>query len=156
VRFTFRPVLTAMAFAAVLLVPSAAAAQQDTSHAMNQAVSHEATMAPRGTFTGGHGHTTTGSYEVVSQDGQRSLVLGADFSLDKAPDPYVVLSPDGKGDTKGALNLGRLSQLKGSSRYAIPAGTDLAGFTKVVIWCKKYDVTLGLADVHGAKDAMMH
>ena len=128
-------------------------AQQDSMHQGGKM--HE-TMMPHGKFTGAHDHTTTGGYEIVMKDGQQVLVLGDDFVLDNAPDPYVVLSPNAMGAGTGALNLGRLRKLKGSSEFRIPAGTDLSQFTKVLIWCKRYDVTLGAADLGAPAGEMMH
>jgi hypothetical protein len=106
-----------------------------------------APMGPKGTFTGGHGHKTSGAYEIVTREGKTVVKLGEDFSLDGAPDPYLVLSPSDKGGDSKALNLGRLKNNKGSQSYEVPAGTDLSGFHKVIIYCKKHDVTLGIADL---------
>jgi hypothetical protein len=75
--------------------------------------------------------------------------------LDKAPDPYVVLSGNDKGSGAETLNLGVLSSRKGASQYAIPGGTDLSRYRTVLIWCKRYNVTLGRADL-AAAGAMMH
>jgi len=112
-------------------------------------------MAPHGMFTGAHDHAVSGGYTIAEQNGRRMLVLGDDFSLDGAPDPYVVLSGSEMGSGAGTLNLGRLTRVKGASSYEIPAGTDLATYSSVLIWCKKYDVTLGRADL-AAGGAMMH
>jgi hypothetical protein len=112
-------------------------------------------MGPHGMFSGGNGHQTTGSYMIAAADGKQWVKLGADFSLDNAPDAYVVLSPTDKGGDRKALNLGKLKSFKGAQAYEIPAGTDLAGFGKVIIYCRKYNVTLGIADL-AAPGEMMH
>jgi hypothetical protein len=83
------------------------------------------------------------------------LMLADDFTLDGAPDPYVVLSADEMGSGSKTLNLGALERKKGASSFAIPAGTDLAQYSHVLIWCKKYNVTLGAAELALA-GAMMH
>lgn len=109
-----------------------------------QAASNAAmSMEPHGVFTGANKHTVTGSYHLVSSGNGNAVSLGADFVLDGAPDPYVVLSPTDKGDATGALNLGRLQKPKGAQSYAIPAGTNLGAFSHVLIYCKKYNATLG-------------
>jgi len=135
--------------------PANLAGQQDSTQAMP--MTHDGMMAPNTMFAGGNGHTVTGGYDLVMKDGKQWLTLREDFSLDKAPDPYVVLSGDAMGRSPGALNLGPLHKLKGSSTFAIPAGVDLTQFSKVVIWCKKFDVTLGAAEFAAPKgDMMMH
>jgi len=107
----------------------------------------DAMMAPHGTFAGAHDHIVTGSYQVIDHDGRKAVVLGEDFLLDGAPDPYIVLSADEMGSGSQALNLGRLRRNRGSSTFAVPAGTELSRFKHVLVWCKKYSVTLGAAEL---------
>ncbi len=109
-------------------------------------------MAPRGTFTGLEDHKAGGTFEIATASGKRELRLGKDFSVDKGPDIYVVLS---KGETGGptGLALGKLKKLRGEQTLNIPAGTDLANYTHVVLWCKKYDANMGAAPL-AAADAM--
>lgn len=112
-------------------------------------------MSPHAMFTGANKHTVSGGYHIVTEGDKRFLVLDSTFALDGAPDPYIVLSADDIGSGKGTLNLGRLRQQKGSSTFAIPAGTDLAQFHTVVVYCKKFNVTLGAAAL-AAGGEMMH
>ena len=112
-------------------------------------------MGPHAPFAGAHGHTVTGGYSIVEKDGGKVLMLSDDFALDGAPDPYIVLSATDKGRGKGTLNLGLLDRLQGASSFAIPAGTDLGRYRRVLVWCRKYDVTLGRAEL-AAPDTMMH
>jgi pentapeptide MXKDX repeat protein len=118
-------------------------------------MAHDKMMSPHGIFGGAHGHKVSGSYTVTTVNGHEAVQLGEDFSLDGAPDPYVVLSEDEAGSGAHVLNLGALKRRKGSSTFAIPAGTDLAAFHHVLIWCKKFNVTLGLAALAMA-GAKMH
>jgi hypothetical protein len=106
-------------------------------------------------FTGRHDHKVSGSYTILDRDGGKSLALGADFSLDGAPDPYVVLSADEMGTGSGTLVLGRLKKKSGASVFPIPAGTDLGRYSHVLIWCKKFNVTLGEAQL-ASSSMMMH
>ncbi len=112
-------------------------------------------VAPHGMFAGQHDHTVRGSYSIVEKDGRQTLTLADDFALDGAPDPYIVLSADEMGAGAKTLNLGALKRKKGASTFAIPAGTDLAQYSHVLVWCRKYNVTLGAADLALA-GAMMH
>ena len=62
-----------------------------------------------GTFTGASDHITTGGVEVIkNDDGSHTVVLGADFSLDGAPDPRV-----GFGKYDKATVMGLLKSLNG-------------------------------------------
>ncbi|MEO8138281.1 MAG: DM13 domain-containing protein [Gemmatimonadota bacterium] len=112
-------------------------------------------MAPHGMFAGAHDHRVSGSYAISEKDGKQSLQLSTDFALDGAPDPYIVLSADEMGSGAKTLNLGALKRKQGTSSFAIPAGTDLAQYSRVLVWCKKYNVTLGTAEL-AAGGAMMH
>jgi pentapeptide MXKDX repeat protein len=112
-------------------------------------------MAPHGMFAGAHDHVVSGSYSITMQEDRAVLVLGDDFSLDGAPDPYIVLSADDMGSGMHTLNLGKLEHKKGSSTFVIPAGTDLGAYHQVLVWCKKFNVTLGKAEL-ASGGAMMH
>ena len=98
-----------------------------------------------GLFTGASSHTTSGSVTVTKQGGRYIIVLGGDFSLDGAPDPYVALGK-GKKPLKGGL-IAVLKSNKGAQRYAVDASADLDAATQVIIWCKKYAVPLGIAAI---------
>ena len=45
------------------------------------------------------------------------------------------------------VDLGRLRSFKGSQRYPIPAGVDLAKFPSVIIWCERFGVLISPADL---------
>ncbi len=98
-----------------------------------------------GMFSGASSHKTSGSVTVTKQDGQYVIELGGDFSLDGAPDPYVALGKQ-KKPLKGGL-IAVLKSDKGAQRYAIDASATLDGATQVIIWCKKYSVPLGVAEI---------
>jgi hypothetical protein len=119
------------------------------------AMGHDAmAMAPHGAFAGMDGHKARGSFEVVTASGASELRFGKDFSVDKGPDVYVVLSKGEKGGATG-LSLGKLKKFSGEQALAIPAGTDLAVYSHVVLWCKKYDTTMGAAPLASGQ-GMMH
>jgi len=119
------------------------------------AMGHDAmAMAPHGAFAGMDGHQARGSFEVATVSGASELHLGKDFSVEKGPDVYVVLSKGEKGGATG-LSLGKLKEFSGEQALAIPAGTDLAAYSHVVLWCKKYDTTMGAAPLASGQ-GMMH
>jgi len=45
------------------------------------------------------------------------------------------------------VDLGRLRAFKGSQKYPVPAGVDLAKFPSVVIWCQQFSVLISPADL---------
>ncbi|MGH7536511.1 MAG: DM13 domain-containing protein, partial [Gemmatimonadales bacterium] len=111
--------------------------------------------AHRGSFTGAEGHKARGGFEVVADQGKAQLRLAPDFSVEKGPDVYVVLSNSPKVGKDGSLYLGKLKKFSGEQVYDIPSGTDLSAYSHVVLWCKKYSVAMGSADLASGHD-MMH
>jgi hypothetical protein len=84
---------------------------------------------------------------------QESVYLGADFEVGPGPKYHVYLVPKApiraNGDLAGQMfvDLGRLRAFKGSQRYAIPAGLDLAKYQSVIIWCEQFSVLISPADL---------
>ncbi len=82
-----------------------------------------------------------------------SVFLDEDFEVGPGPKFHVYLVPKakirGSGDLAGQnfLDLGRLRSFKGSQRYAIPAGVDLANYQSVIIWCERFSVLISPADL---------
>lgn len=44
-------------------------------------------------------------------------------------------------------SLGKLKGNKGAHNYPLPAGLDPAAFTSVSIWCDRFDVSFGAAEL---------
>jgi hypothetical protein len=122
---------------------------------VNKAMMSKDMMGPHASFAGRHDHKVSGGYSIVERGGKRVLMLGEDFFLDGAPDPYVVLSADEMGSGASTLNLGRLKRQKGASAFPLPAGADLTRYSHVLIWCRKFNVTLAQAEL-APSDKMMH
>jgi hypothetical protein len=84
---------------------------------------------------------------------QDSVFLGPDFEVGPGPKFHVYLVPRAQlrssGDLSGQMfiDLGRLRAFKGSQRYMIPAGLDLANFQSVIIWCERFSVLISPADL---------
>jgi hypothetical protein len=99
----------------------------------------------QGAFTGASGHATAGSAAIVEQDGRFYVSLGGDFDHDgTAPDAKVAM---GAGGYRRETLLGPLKSAKGAQSYAIPEGLDPAAYDQVWIWCERYGVPLGLAEL---------
>ena len=103
-----------------------------------------------------HEHDTSGAVSIVRlPDGSRILRL-EDLDTSDGPDLEVWLSDakvvEGKAgwhvfDDGKARSLGQLKGNKGSQNYAIPADVDLRDFSSVSIWCNRFNVSFGAAEL---------
>ena len=84
---------------------------------------------------------------------RNAVFLEDDFEVGPGPKYHVYLVPKAsvrrEADVKDTMfvDLGRLRAFKGSQRYAVPAGVDLARFASVVIWCEQFSVLISPADL---------
>ena len=82
---------------------------------------------------------------------ERTVFLEPDFEVGPGPAFHVYLVPKASirasSDMKDVMfvDLGRLRSFKGSQRYAIPAGVDLAKFPSVIIWCERFGALISPA-----------
>lgn len=101
-------------------------------------------------------HPTHGTVSVIARaDGSRVLAI-AGLSTSEGPDVKVWLTDapvraDSSGwhvfDDGRYVSLGRLKGNLGNQLYPIPAGTDLTGLASVSIWCDRFDVSFGAAEL---------
>lgn len=96
---------------------------------------------------------TVGGTAIVYQleDGSHVLRL-EDFSSTNGPDLFVYLTAANSADSDGDLdqdfiNLGVLKGNVGNQNYEIPDGVDLDHFDTVVVWCRRFTVGFGAADL---------
>jgi len=88
---------------------------------------------------------------------QRAVFLEPDFEVGPGPAYHVYLVPKEKVRDEAAVkdamfvDLGRLRSFKGSQRYSIPDGVDLAKYPSVVIWCERFGVLISPADLAAVK-----
>jgi hypothetical protein len=109
----------------------------------------------QGTFVT-HEHDTSGAVSIVRlPDGSRILRL-EDLDTSDGPDLEVWLSDakvvEGKAgwhvfDDGKAKSLGQLKGNKGNQNYVIPAEVDLGDFSSVSIWCNRFNVSFGAAEL---------
>ncbi|WP_374777459.1 DM13 domain-containing protein [Streptomyces sp. NBC_01310] len=101
-----------------------------------------------------HEHETSGSVEILrSADGKATLRL-TNLRASDGPALHVWLSDqpvkrDGGGnlDDGKHVDLGSLKGNEGNQNYTIPAGTDLNAFSTVTIWCERFSVSFGAAEL---------
>jgi hypothetical protein len=97
-------------------------------------------------------HTTSGTARVLEQDGARLLRLEG-FSTSDGPDVHVWLTDAtaggewGKYDDGRAVKLGKIKATDGNQNYTIPADATLDGLRSVVIWCDRFNVAFGSAEL---------
>jgi hypothetical protein len=104
-----------------------------------------------------HEHETSGEVQVVElADGRRQLVLRK-LTTSDGPDLRVWLTdqPVREGtagwrvfDDGKWVELGKLKGNRGNQVYDIPKSVDLAKFRSVTIWCKRFSVSFGAAELH--------
>jgi hypothetical protein len=98
-----------------------------------------------GNFVGsGDGfHKAGGVAKVITPSDGKTFLRLENLKATNGPDLYVYLST-GK-DVSDIVNLGRLKGNIGNQNYEIPAGTDLAKYDTVLIWCKAFSTLFGSA-----------
>lgn len=104
-----------------------------------------------------HEHATSGSVKVLRlPDGSRTLRF-EDLETSNGPDLRVVLSDakvvEGKHvfDDGAYTTLAKLKGNKGNQNYALPADLDLDRYRSVSIWCDRFDVSFGAAELTAVK-----
>ncbi|MFE3323855.1 DM13 domain-containing protein [Streptomyces sp. NPDC059176] len=110
-----------------------------------------------GTFIS-HEHHTSGTVKIVElPDGSRTLRL-EDLDTSNGPalrvwltDQPVKAGKDGWHvfDDGAYVSLGELKGNKGDQNYPLPAGLDLDRYRSISIWCDRFDVSFGAAELSG-------
>jgi hypothetical protein len=99
------------------------------------------TILKQGTFQD-EVHATSGTVKLAEDEAGKLYLVFENFSTDSGPDLYFYLSAD-KTDTdftEVSSNVG-----SGDFQVALPAGTDTAAQTYVLVWCKQFSVLFGSA-----------
>ena len=106
-----------------------------------------------------HEHPTAGRARIITlEDGSRVLRL-TDLDTDNGPDLKVWLAAapviEGRDgwfvfDDDEYLDLGALKGNKGNQNYPIPAEADISDLTSVTIWCDRFSVSFGAAELQPA------
>lgn len=147
-------VLAVAALAAGIALPAAVRAQDS----MKQDKMQEDKMMHDGMtktlFTGkfhGKVHKTEGRATVYQEADGKPVLRLKGFKTSNGPDVHVVLVAANAGDAKSLksdterIELGKLKGNEGDQNYEIPAGTDLAKFDAVLIYCERFNAVFGVA-----------
>jgi len=99
-------------------------------------------MSWEGVLHGSGTHHASG--QVVLRDGPFGALLALkQLEIDQVPDGRVILTRG--GDRRLGIELGRLEQFRGETRFKVPGEIDPALFDSVVIWCEQFQVEIGRA-----------
>ncbi|MFE0103663.1 DM13 domain-containing protein [Streptomyces sp. NPDC059009] len=124
-----------------------------------------AAAAPRTLAEGrfiSHEHGTRGTVRILRlADGSRTLRLeGLDTSNGPALRVWITDAPVQQGtagwrvfDDGAYVDLGALKGNKGDQNYALPASADLDDLTSVSIWCERFSVSFGAAELRATAAA---
>lgn len=92
---------------------------------------------------------TTGTAQVVTENGQTYLVFDEAFDTARGPDVQVVLYTDSEAPVNlvegNYVTIAPLESFEGAQRYLIPADIDINDYESVAIWCREFNVTFGYA-----------
>jgi len=97
-------------------------------------------------------HPTSGQAVVLTDGSDQRFLRFENFATDNGPDLNVYLvngSADGDRGTydDDFIDLGDLKGNIGPQNYEIPADVDLSIYDTVVIWCVRFSVSFGAADL---------
>ena len=96
-----------------------------------------------GTFSGSTGHSVVGDALVLNDGSEQRFLRLEKFESQNGPDLKVYL----RAADDEFVNLGELKGNIGDQNYEIPAGIDLEQFSTVQIWCERFSVLFGAADL---------
>jgi hypothetical protein len=108
-----------------------------------ETVDTTATVIYSGSFVS-NGHPTSGSVKITERDGVRTLVF-ENFSTTTGPELKVYIANDRNNNS--FYDLGPLTALSGTFNYPVDKEINLKEYKFVLIWCKKYQVLIGNAEL---------
>ncbi|MGW0186853.1 DM13 domain-containing protein [Streptomyces sp. NPDC003362] len=106
-----------------------------------------------------HEHTTSGTVKLVRLADGSHVVRLENLDTSNGPDLRVWLTDapvkEGRAgwhvfDDGTHVSLGKLKGNKGSQNYPVPEDIDPSRYRSVTIWCDRFDVSFGAAELTGA------
>lgn len=93
-----------------------------------------------GMLAGTGGHNAKGSVELNGH-----MLTLSNIEVDKVPDGRVYLTNN--ADYTSGFELGKLNTFSGTVKFGIPEPVDPDVYNSILIWCKKFSVEIGHADL---------
>lgn len=110
---------------------------------VDESIPVESTASWQGAFES-LDHETVGDATVIGSSDERYVRL-ADFRTSNGPDLRVYLVPPGSDDVHDAIDLGPLKGNIGDQHYLLPTTADLTQYSRVLVWCVRFDSPFGAA-----------
>lgn len=116
------------------------------------AVAQAATVIASGEWTK-KSFSSSGTWQIVEENGTRYVELSEDFRTRRAPDLKIFLSPTaatdttGSNATDGSVLISPLQSNRGAQRYEIPASVDLSQYASILIHCEAYSKLWSASDL---------
>jgi hypothetical protein len=102
-------------------------------------------LVATGELRGIEGHRVAGTANLIQSADGTYLVQFPNLDADNGPDLVVWLSRG--GSSEDIVDLGELRGNQGSQEYGVPAGVDATDYDTVIIWCRRFSVGFGQADL---------
>jgi Electron transfer DM13 len=113
---------------------------------LNEVIADGSVLLKRGILSDGDpNHKSSGIVEVYQTNGNKTLQFKS-FNGSILPDVRVYLS-DSPSNVTNATELGLVKATTGSFNYTFDDTIDLASRKYVVLWCKKFAVLFGKAEL---------
>ena len=97
-------------------------------------------------------HPTAGDVKIIETATGDRFVRFENFATDNGPDVKVWITDTSATDAAAAkdgtwVDLGAIKGNLGNQNYPLPADLDLDDYTSVVLWCDRFSVPFGAADI---------
>jgi hypothetical protein len=98
-------------------------------------------------------HTTTGTAELYDLGNGKHAIRLSNFSTSNGPDVRIYLVKGSDGSNASAItsgdyvDLGSLKASQGNQNYEIPANVDISQYKGVTVWCRRFGVIFGYANL---------
>jgi hypothetical protein len=132
-------------------LPTVAAAPTDDGPTTGTAAPAQPVELASGSFVSRE-HETVGTARVLQLPDGQVIVRFEGFETSNGPVLVVWLSQNAADGDDGAFDdhyfdLGPLKGNIGDQNYVVPPEIDATAFTSVVVWCDRFDVSFGAADL---------
>ena len=118
--------------------------EDEKKDATSTKVEPEVVTAFSGEFSGSSRYSVSGTVNVLTDGSQSFLRFEDGFESTNGPDLKVYLrAEDGR-----FVNLGQLKGNVGSQNYEIDSSVDLSEYSTVEIWCERFSVGFGSAQLN--------
>lgn len=108
-----------------------------------------AAVVRRGSFVGKTGHQARGTAKLKIVNNNLQLNFEGDFYACCGPDFRVYLSNQFQdNDISGGYELALLQKGSGAQTYNIPDTISIDQYKYAIIWCKKFNVLIGVAELN--------